>query len=178
MGRRRLITLLVGFGPFSTGISVLLMGTFCAYPAPAQRNRPFTDPVTYCRAVGTVDNPRTDRRYSGPRSTRALLRAPGLQPDQADTLVWRCMNGTAFVCANYVTMGSGCIKAPWTNAREWNYLLRDSDVRAECRRVVRAQCAGGTHCVIGCASSRPIINTNSYPVDARGFARDEWRPVR
>jgi hypothetical protein len=139
-----------------------------------RRSRTYSDPVEYCRAVGTSDQP--GPQYRGPRTAPSLLRAARLSRIQADLLAWRCMDRTVYVCAQLSS--TACDQAPWLNPRRWDYVLRNPDVRAECRRVNFAQCASGTHCIVGCAGGQPRVNGPSWRTDARGYAPEEWTPVR
>lgn len=160
--------LLVFVGIFA-GASVLA----AAHAPTHRRSRTYTDPAAYCRAIGTVDAPGSP--YRGPRAFPAALRAASLAAGQADLLSWRCMDGRVWACAMFSTMS--CLKAPWTEPRRWDYVLRNPDVRAECRRMRNEECVGGTHCITGCAGGVPRINRSAYPIDRRGFARADWRPV-
>jgi hypothetical protein len=158
----------------ATAIALVIAAVAFTQGAVAQPNR-FTDPDAYCHAVGTVDDPTTDRRYSGPQTTSAIVRAAEVTTDQDDVVVWRCMNGRVLACAAYGP--PMCSKAPWLMPGSLDHALSDSGVRAQCRRVRQAQCAAGTHCMVGCASGHPIVNRDSYAVDARGFGAAEWRLV-
>lgn len=159
-----LVTLVV-----TTGIGATAALSQKAHPV-------FRDPFSFCRAVGTIDDPSHDRRYRGPASTRAMLTAAHLGESEADALSWRCANGRVLVCASLAT--TGCIKAPWTNPRKWAYLLNDPELRAECRRDPNAECPGATHCIAGCSGGVVIINSNQYPIDKQGYWPDEWKWVR
>jgi hypothetical protein len=65
----------------------------------------FSDPFTYCAALGTIDAP--DSRYTGPAVPEAVAQglkkafgAPAdapLEPFLHDTF-WRCMNGQVYAC--------------------------------------------------------------------------------
>lgn len=157
-------------------LNVILLFTFFAPVQTQARAQPQTwiDPVRYCRAVGFVDEPLHDRRYRGSRVPPVALMAAQLEPSQRDMLVWRCMNGKGWACASLSS--TACLKAPWLTPRSWSYVLRDANVRAECRKAISRECVGGTHCIVGCAGGQPHINGPSYPVDWRGYAPNDWTP--
>ncbi|MBV8675453.1 MAG: hypothetical protein JOZ33_18670, partial [Acidobacteriaceae bacterium] len=56
----------------------------------------FSDPVPYCRAVGTIDKP--DARYTGPRLPVWMAEKLNLKPDQAKFMEWRCADGQVLAC--------------------------------------------------------------------------------
>src|ERR1700760_1768486 len=58
--------------------------------------RTFTDPVAYCKAVGTSDKP--DSRYTGPKLPAWMATKLHLQPDQPKMVEWRCANGAVLAC--------------------------------------------------------------------------------
>ncbi|MGH7272774.1 MAG: hypothetical protein ACREJ3_20280, partial [Polyangiaceae bacterium] len=61
--------------------------------AAASRESAITDPLTYCAAVGTVDN--VDGRYTGPKEPPAIRNQ--LHTDGAFT--WRCDGGKVLACS-------------------------------------------------------------------------------
>ena len=66
----------------------------------------FTDPFSYCAAVGTVDSP--DSRYTGPKITEEIIngfkKAAGLEASTEpmemfkQTTIWRCMDAKVYAC--------------------------------------------------------------------------------
>ncbi len=64
-----------------------------AIPALAQT---FTEPVTYCRAVGTIDKP--SAQYTGPKLPGWMAAKLNLKPDQANLMEWRCAKGAVLAC--------------------------------------------------------------------------------
>ena len=131
----------------------------------------FTDPAAYCRAVQTIDAP--DERYNGPKYTQQMRAVTDAFKD--NDVTWRCLDGKVLACALANT--TACGKAPWIDQHEYQPLLRNPEIIADCRNTPNAECVGATHCIIGCNGTAPKINRNSYPIDARGFAKSEWKPV-
>jgi len=56
----------------------------------------YTDPVPYCRAVGTIDRP--DARYSGPKLPAWMAATLHLDPGQGRLMAWRCARGAVLAC--------------------------------------------------------------------------------
>lgn len=150
-----------------------LAGSTVGSAAAKHSQQTYRDPVSYCQEVGTVDAP--GRNYRGPQAWPAALRAAQLGSDQKDSLSWRCMDGTVWVCAGFST--TSCMKAPSANPQQWAYLLRDPQNINFCRSRPHDECVGGTHCIVGCVGGRPRINGPSAPTDHRGYDRSEWKPV-
>lgn len=73
---------------------------------PPAADQTFTDPFTYCAAIGTIDKP--DGRYNGPETTDAIvkgyLKAAGIEPNSQYSEVykkmttWRCMDNQVYAC--------------------------------------------------------------------------------
>ena len=56
----------------------------------------YTDPVSYCRAVHTIDRP--DARYSGPKLPAWMAATLHLDPGQGRLMAWRCARGAVLAC--------------------------------------------------------------------------------
>lgn len=56
----------------------------------------YTDPVAYCRAVGTIDVP--DARYSGPKLPAWMAAKLRLDRSEGDRMRWRCAHGAVLAC--------------------------------------------------------------------------------
>jgi hypothetical protein len=56
----------------------------------------FSDPVPYCKAVGTIDKP--DARYTGPKLPGWMAKKLNMKPDQGKLMEWRCANGAVLAC--------------------------------------------------------------------------------
>src|SRR5215813_5358350 len=75
---------------FLVALTILFLAKL---PALAQT---FTDPVDYCKAVGTIDKP--DSRYTGQKLPAWMAKELNLKPSQGTYLEWRCANGAVLVC--------------------------------------------------------------------------------
>jgi hypothetical protein len=103
--------LLLSFGIFAALLlsacqSTVPPSSSIATATPVPTDVTYTDPVTYCAAVGTIDAP--DARYTGEAVPESVLtdylKAAGLQnsTEPLDTLragtSWRCMNNQVYAC--------------------------------------------------------------------------------
>ena len=75
--------ILPGGDPGSLGFTVLAQKTY-------------SDPVAYCKAVGTIDKP--DARYTGPEAPSMDGQATEHEPDQGKLMEWRCAGGSVLAC--------------------------------------------------------------------------------
>ncbi len=142
----------------------------------------FTDPFTYCAAVGTMDAP--DARYSGPnvpdaiaRSLQAAFGVPPtapLDPFRTNS-VWRCMQGQVYAC----TFGANlpCLEQADTRQTPTPAMVSfcqanpDADIPAVVtgrRTVYQWQCQHG---------GATIVQQVTQP-DARGFLATIWYAIR
>lgn len=98
----------LGAGCARGGASQSIAGAPTSVPmsAPAGNLRRYDDPFSYCRAVGTIDQP--DARYIGPNPPPAviagLIKSLGVGPSdtRSEALArgsyWRCMDGAVYAC--------------------------------------------------------------------------------
>ncbi len=130
----------------------------------------FTDPVAFCRAIGTIDAP--DKRYRGPEATAGMRRSLGVQGNEG--IVWRCADRKLMACVG--NNPRVCDRASETRAIAVE-VIRDREIIAICRAERNTDCVPGTHCLIGCSGGRPQVKTLG-PVDAQGYLRGNWVVVR
>lgn len=138
----------------------------------------YTEPIQYCRAVKTIDEP--DKRYTGPRVPASVLsriaedlKVPKEQVNQGD-VSWRCMNGALLACI-VTNSGDACAKAPG---------IDDPPPRADKDKWMFDECKGkrtgvipGVHGRYVCQNGVPIVRHPNYgpgDVDARGFPTNAW----
>ena len=133
-----------------------------AAPADTSGATSFSNPFTYCSAVGTVDAP--DSTYSGPKTPPGLARVLGLQPD-TDQLHWRCANERVLVCN--AKNGPACDMTPTVDMMI-GYCAQHPDAK-------NLPAPNGSW---NCNGKRPSIpRDQKWPVDARGFFPDAWKQV-
>ena len=149
-----------------------------AAPA-AAAGRTWSDPVAYCRAVGTVDKP--DRRYAGPQATDWMRRpfvadGPATGPDDKPIpIAWRCMDGRVKACtygANVPCDGKANVsRAP--NAGDVAYCRENP----ESDFIPLAAAGHDTIYDWSCHGGRAVAGKVLLPVDRRGYQKAFWRTV-
>ncbi len=159
--------------------------TVALVPNPTPTETPvatFSDPFTYCAAVGTIDA--ADARYSGPKVPDAiaqgLRKAFNAPPDAPlDPFVrnsfWRCMGGKVFACnvgANIPCEGKAdTSKTPNEGITSWCKSNPNTDfipAVATGRETVYAW---------RCANGAPQIVSQVLTPDARGFISNFWYAI-
>ena len=66
------------------------------WASPGFAQKTYSDPVSYCKAVGTIDKP--DARYTGPKLPAWMAKQLNMQPDQGKLMEWRCAGGAVLAC--------------------------------------------------------------------------------
>jgi len=149
--------------------ALLAVVLLTASPALAQS---FTDPVPYCRAVGTIDEP--DARYGGPKLPGWMAAKLGLQPSQGNMMEWRCADGAVLACLYGANIPCGAkavtSRTPTSAIRDF---CRDNPDAAIVPMVVT-----GHETVVSwaCHGGEPTV-TQVQDVDGQGYAKAYWRPV-
>jgi len=132
----------------------------------------FSDPVAYCKAVGTIDKP--DSRYTGPKLPEWMAKDLNLKPDQDKFMEWRCAKGVVLAClygANIPCDSKANTSRKPTEAIV-DYCKQNSDstfvpmVVTGHETTVSWACHGGVPTVI-----------KSAKVDAQGYTKAYWRKV-
>jgi hypothetical protein len=140
-----------------------------------------TDPVAYCRAVGTIDAP--DAQYNGPAvpdwMARALMRAvhaPATAPIAAFRhAAWRCLDGAVLACATgaNIPCDQKADTSHTASAGAKRFCARNRNAE-----IVPAYASGrATIFEWRCAAGEPVIARQVLDVDAAGFASAFWYRV-
>lgn len=124
----------------------------------------FTDPFSYCAAVGTIDY--VDARYVGPQFTPQIANTLHIPATSSpDRVSWRCVNGVVMACTSFDW--PVCDMTPTAN-----------EMLAFCEQnpsVPRLLAPNG---LWSCEGGRPKLPDDaSWPVDDRGFFPTAWIPV-
>jgi hypothetical protein len=150
-------------------LSVLAVGITSAAPAWAQI---FTDPVPYCRAVGTIDKP--DARYAGPKLPGWMAATLHLGPDQGERMEWRCAQGAVLAClygANIPCAAKAdTSRTPTAAIASFCAANPDADV------VPMVVTGHETVVSWACHHGLPVV-TAVGALDAQGYATAYWRRV-
>jgi hypothetical protein len=132
----------------------------------------FTDPVPYCRAVGTIDKP--DARYAGPKLPAWMAAKLGLEGSQGQMMEWRCAGGEVLAClygANIPCYGKAdTSRAPTSAIAEFCRQNPGSDF------VPMVVTGHDTVVSWACQGSDPVV-TSVGEVDSQGYARAYWQAV-
>ncbi|MHB9033917.1 MAG: hypothetical protein ACYC6L_12835 [Anaerolineae bacterium] len=158
--------------------------TGCAKAAESRGNTTttvYTDPFTYCAAVGTVDTPQGD--YSGVKVPESV--AKGLQtalnaPDTPLNIlenesVWRCMDGSVYAC--FVGANLPC-EARANTDRTPAKAVADYCHQNPKADVVPADITGReTVYEWRCKGGVPEIARQVFQADARGFIAEIWYKI-
>jgi len=143
-----------------------------------------TDPIPYCKVVGTIDVP--DGRYRGPAVAdwlAAALYTPqeiaaqkGAGIDLRRSIVWRCMQGLVFGCVqpNNPICGKANTNRTPTKA------MRDFCAANPNSSVIPLVVIGHENPMIfewACHDQQPTITRQVFKVDAQGFPTELWKQV-
>lgn len=125
----------------------------------------WTDPFSYCAAMGTIDFP--DRRYAGPAVALAIvetLRVPASSPP--DRVKWRCVDGAVWACASF----------DWPVCAVTPSLAEMVEYCAKNANAFGLQAPSGNW---SCEGTRPVIpEGETWPVDERGFLPSAWIEIK
>jgi hypothetical protein len=164
----RVCAVTTAIGPSPTGSTQLPA-------APPVTTVVYTDPLEYCRAVGTIDRP--DKRYEGPKVTQKMATAVGARLDMASALneakqtqlVWRCLNTEVLAC--YRGNNNPCEKwqiKPYSNTIQFCKQNPNAPL-------VPFAASGESTGPWTCVGTQPKMGQR---VLVRGFAPEVWKVVR
>lgn len=132
----------------------------------------YSDPVAYCKAVGTVDKP--DSRYSGPKLPDWMAKQLNLKPDQGRMMEWRCATGAVLACAYGANLPcdskADTSQTPTQGITDY---CRDNPGSDFVPMYVTGHASAVSW---ACHGQKPVV-TKTYPVDAQGYAKAYWKPV-
>jgi hypothetical protein len=157
-----------------------------ATPAPgaASSSTTYSDPFTYCAAVGTIDQP--DARYRGPKIPdpviKGYLKAAGLEntTEPADMLqkstIWRCMDQQVYACnfgANLPCDSKADVnKTPTPGMADYCKQNPGSDF------IPMSVTGHATVYSWRCAKDAPQAADQIEKVDAAGYLAGIWYPIQ
>jgi hypothetical protein len=138
----------------------------------AQTAQTYSDPVPYCKAVGTIDKP--DARYVGPKLPAWMAEKLNMQPDQAKLMEWRCANGVVLACQYGANIP--CDSKAMTSKEPTQAIIDYCRQNADSQFVPMYVTGHDTSVSWGCHGSRPVV-IRSARVDAQGYQEDFWQKV-
>lgn len=162
-------------------LAVLLITAAPAWAAPASQAT-IADPWTYCKVVGTIDQP--DARYIGPANPEAvalsLFRSQvspdkPMDPQVVKATTWRCADGKVVACnfgANIPCREkANTDKTPTPGMNDFCRANPNSDI------IPLAVTGRATVYAWKCVNGTPTIDRQVTQPDAQGFLASFWRPV-
>lgn len=153
-----------------------------AVAATASAAPPFTDPFSYCAAVGTIDTP--DNRYTGPRIPKAIARglkkafaAPPTAPltPFLKNSFWRCMDGKVYACN--VGANLPCQEKADTSHTLTSGMIEFCRDNPDADNIPAFVTGRATVYAWRCASDTPAIVREVTKPDAQGFSSTIWYEI-
>lgn len=132
----------------------------------------FTDPVAYCKAVGTIDTP--DSRYTGPKLPAWMAKELNLKTSQGKFMEWRCANGTVLACLYGANIP--CDSKANTSRKPTAAIVDYCKQNPDAAFVPMVVTGHDTTVSWACHSTNPVV-IRSAAVDAQGYAKAYWRTV-
>lgn len=165
-------------------LHALLAALLTLSAAKAETGTP-NDPVTYCKAVSTIDAP--DAKYRGPAVPDWMVakayppeaikaqKDAGMDPKKA--IVWRCASGAVLMCVqgNAPQCGKASTSKTPTKA------MQDYCAATPNADVIPLYVIGHETPMIydwGCHGKEPIINSQVFKVDSQGYPAELWQTVK
>ena len=165
--------------------TVLLFGCQSAptEESPTSMTARFTDPFTYCAAVGTIDAP--DARYTGPPMpesvARGLKNAFGSPADAPlDSFLknsfWRCMDGKVYAC----TVGANlpCQEKVDTSRTPNEGMVTFCRDTPDADVIPHYAAGSATAYEWRCTNGAPAVVREIVKPDARGFLSNIWSDIK
>ena len=140
-----------------------------ASPALAQT---YSDPVPYCKAVGTIDKP--DARYTGAKLPAWMAEKLNMKPDQAKMMEWRCANGAVLACQYGANIP--CDSKAVTSRKPTQAIIDYCRQNPDTQFVPMVVTGHETTVSWACHGPKPMV-IHSAEVDAQGYASAYWHKV-
>jgi hypothetical protein len=179
----RNLTHLICSSLLSMGLVGTVLAATPASNAVSKTTKVYTDPFSYCKAVGTIDKP--DMRYGGPALPSVIItslqKSWGLPADTDDFMwkngtTWRCMDGDVYAC----TVGANLpcstkvdlSKKPTSGMTEYCKQNPNTDF-------IPAYVTGHNNAYEwACAKGKPTITAQAAKPDSQGFNAGIWYQVK
>jgi hypothetical protein len=152
--------------------ALFLAAAVLLFAAPAALAQSFSDPVPYCRAVGTIDRP--DARYTGPKLPGWMAAQLHLQPDQAKFMEWRCAQGAVLACLYGANIP--CNAKAVTSREPTAAVIQYCQENPGSDFVPMYVTGHDTVVSWACQGPAPLVK-NVERVDAEGYAKAFWQAV-
>jgi hypothetical protein len=143
----------------------------------------YTDPFSYCAAVGTIDT--VDTRYSGEKVPDTVisgyLKAAGLEnsTEPMDTLkagtTWRCMDGKVYACN--VGANLPCASQANTDKTPTQAMKDYCATNSEATDIPASVTGHETVYAWNCSKGAVVLGKQLVQPDAQGFLSDIWYAI-
>jgi hypothetical protein len=132
----------------------------------------YSDPIAYCRAIGTIDRP--DARYLGAKLPEWMAAKLNLRANQDKMMEWRCAGGVVLACLYGANIPcdakADTSRRPTPAIRQFCHAHAGSDF-------VPMYVTGHASVVSwACHGTSPVIKRVGA-VDAEGYAKAFWHPI-
>jgi hypothetical protein len=167
--------------------AILMFGLLAGLVLPVAghaADKPFTDAVAYCQAVGAADAP--DARYTGPVVPDWMVSAlytndeikaqKKAKVDSARAIVWRCMGGNVWGCVQ----GNSPICGKANQGMAPTKAMRAFCAGQPNAEVIPLSVIGHDHPMIydwSCRGTKPAIARQIFTVDAHGYPVELWKEI-
>ena len=132
----------------------------------------YTNPVDYCKAVGTIDKP--DSHYTGPKLPTWMAHELNLKPSQGKMMEWRCANGAVLACLYGANIP--CDSKANTSQKPTQPIADYCKQNPGSTFVPMVVTGHETSVSWACHGTQPIV-INTAPTDAQGYVKAYWKPV-
>ncbi len=162
---------------FSVSFSVLVVLCILTQGSVAEE---FTHFAGYCAAVGTVDDPANDLRYTGEPLPQAVIEgliahnvmSENTPPEILNNAVWRCMEGELWAC--HFGANLPCLDKADTQETPSEAMTTFCQEQPDADTIPMFVTGRTTVYAWRCAAGRPNIVKQVFTPDAQGFLSEFW----
>ncbi len=142
----------------------------------------FTDPFSYCNAVGTVDKP--DSRYTGQalpdNLLNSIIKGGSATADspirEAGYVTWRCADKNVLVCLAGANIP--CEEKADTSTTPHSGMVEFCKTEKNTDSIPAAAAGRTTVYEWSCKEGQPVKGNQVTQVDAQGYPKDWWQVVK
>jgi hypothetical protein len=139
----------------------------------------FSDPFTYCAAIGTIDAP--DERYAGAAVPEAVIKGLRKKAEIADDApadwvaagtVWRCIDGEVWAC--FAGANLPCSEKADTSSTPQSEMEDFCNANPNADSIPATITGRATVYEWRCVEGAPEVVRQRFTPDAQGFLSDFW----
>jgi len=140
--------------------------------SPVLAQKTYSDPVAYCKTVGTIDKP--DARYAGPKLPDWMAKQLDMQPNQGDLMEWRCASGAVLACQYGANIP--CNAKAGTSHKPTQPIIDYCRQNPDSGFVPMVVTGHDTNLSWACHGPTPAV-IHSAQIDDHGYIAKDWRKV-